>query len=100
MLSEQIYFGDNDPEWGQDTTHVYTRAPCIAMKRSIPLKEAMLLISESADRHNSVRSARFKEAREAKRTEFKGLTHEGLRKVTLDDLNEFFFPVVDLIIRN
>ena len=99
MMSERVLCGPIDEAWGQDTKYVYTCPKCVSTKQGIDLKEAMLLISETANRHNSTRSARFKEAREAKRQEFEGLTHEGLRTVTLADLNELFFPLVDLLIK-
>ena len=99
MLSERVFYGKDDPEWGQDTKYVYWCAPCVAMKRSIPLTEAMLLISESGIRHKATRAARFKEARESKRSEIEGMTHEGIRKLVLDDLVELFYPLADLILK-
>ena len=99
MLSERVFYGKDDPEWGQETKFVYWCTQCVASKRGIPLQEAMLLISESANRHNATRAARFKEARESKRSEFEGMTHEGIRKLVLDDLAELFYPMVDLILK-
>jgi hypothetical protein len=99
MLNERIFYGPNDEEWGQDTKYVYTCPECVASNRGITLQEAILVISEAANRHNSTRSARFKESQEAKRSEFEGMTHEGLRKVTLEDLNHMFYPLIDLLIK-
>ena len=99
MLSERVFYGKDDPEWGQETKFVYWCTQCVASKRGIPLQEAMLLISESANRHNATRAARFKEARESKRSEFEGMTHEGIRKLVLYDLVELFYPLVDLILK-
>ena len=92
MLNGRVFYDPDDPEWGQDAKYVYTCPERLPTKQRITLQEAILIISETAKRHNSMRSARFKASCKAKRSEFEGLTHEGLRKVTLEDLNHLFTP--------
>ena len=101
MQSAKVYENYQETLWDKEDSYhwVYTCKLCLSRDMECSEQEAMAEIKGAHTQWARARNVKYKAALYDRRTEFPGMSHQGLRTLVLDDLLVVLEPLAEYVAR-